>query len=142
MDDDVARLYLVQKKAIGAGLQSILLVRIPYLGIRQFMKSMPTVAANAREYLTRVGSKPPKEIDKTDAPNQTFTVDANIVAVAFSGREACIDLYHASPYVIHGLKSGGDFYAEPVARINLGTQVLLDIYDTIDRNSHLIPADE
>lgn len=139
---DMARLYLVQRKAIGAGLQSVLLVRIPFIGVRQFLSSMPTVAADARRFVSQVAAKLSGDEYKGESPQQTFTVDANVIAVAFAGREACMDLYHASPYVIHGLKSGGDFYAEPVARVNMSTQTLLGIYDTLDAQKDSIPIDD
>jgi len=53
------------------------------------------------------------------------------VGAAFADREACLDLYHASPYVIAELKKGAPFVAEPVVRVNLGSALACSIFETL-----------
>ena len=39
-----------------------------------------------------------------EEPEQTVTLFANIIGLAFAGREACLDFYHASPFSLHQVR--------------------------------------
>lgn len=140
--DDMVRIIFGQRKPVGDGVQSILLIRIPFLGARQFIRSMEQVRDQVNAYLTKFHIRVSPPLDLKESPNQTVTLDANIAAAGFTAREACLDFYHVSPYVIVGLKNGGDLYADPVVRVILSTSDLMSIYNELVANKASMPADE
>lgn len=142
IDRDMARIFFVQRKPFGDELQSILLIRVSFLGARQFLRAMEGVTREARQYLTKFHIEPSGAVDIKNAPNQTVMLDANIVAAGFSAREACMDFYHVSPQALLAIRNGADMYAEPVVRVILTTANLLSIYDNLDAAKASLPADE
>lgn len=140
--EDMVRLFFAQHRPLGEGLQSLLLVRVPFLGARQFLRAMAGIATQLKAYLEKFNIRPPTPLDIKEVPNQTVTLDANIVAAGFSAREACLDFYHVSPYVILSLSKGGDVFAEPVVRVILTTTVLASIYEVLAAKKDALPADE
>jgi hypothetical protein len=56
---------------------------------------------------------------------QTVELDANIVAVAFSGNEACFDFYEASPFSVSAVTATNTLGLIPVVRVNTRTSLAL-----------------
>jgi hypothetical protein len=140
--EDMVRIFFAQRKPVGDGLQSILLIRVAFLGARQFLRSMEPIVGQVKAYLAKFNIRVPSQLDIKEAPNQTVTLDANIVAAGFSAREGCLDFYYVSPYAILGMRGGGDMYADPVVRVFVTTSNLVAIYDTLVANKASLPADE
>ncbi len=140
--EDMVRIFFAQRKPPGDGLQSILLIRVSFLGARQFLRSMEPIVGQVKGYLAKFHIRIPPQLDIKETPNQTVTLDANIVAAGFSAREACLDFYHVSPYVILGMRSGADMYADAVVRVILTTSILMSIYDALVAEKASLPADE
>jgi hypothetical protein len=100
------------------------------------------IVERAQAHLAKYGAPDSPAADRDNLPQQTFTLDANIILSGFSGREACFDLYHTSPHVIMALIQGGEEYrAEPVARVILTTRLMLDIYEELTKKQDAIPTD-
>jgi len=144
MSDNMIRLLFGQTKAIGEGLSSLLVIHIPYRAARVFLHSMNGVAKSAREYMDRhkTGNSRLLELKDQKEPAQTATVEANIIAAAFSGREACMDFYHSSSFAMHGFGITGKFFAEPTVRVTLALPLLMAIYDWLSSHKNELPADE
>ena len=68
-------------------------------------------------------------------------MDANVVAVAFSGREACMDFYYTSPQVIAAVQKGGEFQSSPQVRVILTSRQLMAVYDELLKQKNSIPLD-
>ena len=108
-----------------------------------FVESMKGVAQTAHGYLARINNAASPAVDQKSIPDQTFTLDANIIISGFSGREACMDLYHSSPQVRVALKRGAsEFRAEPIARVTLTTQLMMDIHDELAAKVDTLPTEE
>ena len=89
-----------------------------------------------------MGDKVSPSVDKENLPDQTFTLDANILAAGLAGREACLDLYNSSPQVKVALQQGSnEFRAEPVARVQLTTRLLMDVYAELAASEKSLPLD-
>jgi hypothetical protein len=143
IDSDMVRFIFGQRKPIGPELQSILLIRLPFLAVHQFLRSMKRgMEKTIRDYHTKFKVSATSALDLKDSPNQTVTLDANIVAAGFTAREACLDFYHVSPYVVLGMQTGGEMYADPVVRVILSSSNLLAMYDTLSANKSALPLDE
>ena len=67
---------------------------------------------------------------------------ANLLVVAFSGRESVIDLYHASAFVMSQIQRGGKFAVDPVVRVFLPTGLLFSVIAQIDGFKAQFPQDE
>lgn len=140
---DVVRILFGQFKAAGPEIEHVVVLRLPFSGVRLFIHSMKRVSETATDYLKRVNNAGSPEVDKKRLPDQTFTMDANIIIAGFSGREACMDLYHSSPQVKVALKRGSnEFRAEPIARVTLTTRLMMDIHDELKAKVAELPADE
>lgn len=144
MSDNMVRLLFGQTKPIGTGLNSLLVIHIPYRAAITFRKSMSELVVGAREYMARfkVGNSTLLDLKSQTEPAQTATVESNIIIAAFSGREACMDFYHTSPFAIKGVGLTGKFFAEPTVRVTLGLPLMMAIYDWLETHKKDMPADE
>ena len=141
---DLARGFFAQYRGAGPRVEHLIVLRVPFKGARQFISSMNgELIEKARNYLERFAVPSPPPVDRENFPNQSFTLDANILIAGFAGREACLDLYHTSPYVTMELQKGSkQLRAEPVARVILTTRLLIDMYRELERNKDSMPLDE
>lgn len=140
---DVVRILFAQFKAAGPEIEHVVVLRLPFSGVRLFIHSMKRVSVAAHGYLEKVNNAPSPKVDRESLPDQTFTMDANIIIAGFSGREACMDLYHSSPQVKVALKRGSnEFRAEPIARVTLTTRLMIDIHDELAAKVAELPQDE
>lgn len=140
---DLVRILFAQYKVAGPQIEHLVVLRVPFIAVRQFLHSMAGgVAETGHRFLESVGDKTSPPVDKSSIPDQTFTLDSNIIVAGLSGREACLDLYNSSPQVKLALKMGSnEFRAEPVARVQLTTRLLMDIYDELSAKADSLPSD-
>src|SRR5712671_2572893 len=61
--EDMVRIFLAQRKVPGDGLQSILLIRVSFVGARQFLASMEPILEKLQGYLTRFHILSPSQLD-------------------------------------------------------------------------------
>lgn len=142
VDDNAVHWLLAQTKPIGQGLLSLLVINVSFLGTRQFMHAMGQIAPTSQSYLEKHNVPAKRLIDIQDTPAQTVALDANIVAAAFAGREACLDFYHASSFALHSLGQGGKLLVDPVVRVTLSAQLLMAIYIGLGELKNSMPIDE
>lgn len=140
---DLVRILFAQYKVAGPQIEHLIVLRVPFVGVRQFLQSMRgSVADTGRRFLESVNDNVSPPVDKNSIPDQTFTLDANIIVAGLSGREAILDLYNSSPQVKLALKLGSnEFRAEPVARVLLTSRLLIDIYDELSGKEDSMPSD-
>lgn len=139
---DVARILFAQANALGDKYEHLVVVKISFGGVYSFLRSMKEVAATGHDYIDKFKLSSPPAFDRQRAPSQSYALDANIIITGLHGRESVMDFYHASPHVMRALKSGGDFYAEPVVRVVLTTNLMMNIYDRLAEKKASMPADE
>jgi hypothetical protein len=141
---DVVRILFGQFRGAGPHFEHVVVVKVPYTAASNFLRSLQgEVSEVANGFLTRYKVAPAPRFDDKELPSQTFTLDANILIVGVTGREACIDLYHVSPHVFKVLQRGGrEFRGEPVARVILTTRLVMDIADFLRVNLPKRPEEE
>lgn len=140
---DFARVLFAQFKGAGPEVEHVVVMRLSFHAARLFLQSMTDVAKSAHSYLVTLKNSSSPRVDQRSIPNQTFTLDANIIVAGYSGREACMDLYYSSPQVKVALRRGGnELRAEPVARVLLTTRLLIDIHDELKSKMATLPKDE
>lgn len=142
--DNMVRLLFGQTKPIGEGLSSLLVIHIPFRGALTFINSMNGVGTTGRTYMKEHNIKDAEllELKNQKEPTQIATVEANIIAAAVAGREACMDFYHSSSFAMHGFGISGKFFAEPIVRVTLTLPLLMAIYDWFVRHKGDMPGDE
>lgn len=143
MSDNMVRLLFGQTKPIGKGLSSMLVIHIPYRAARTFINSMKILVDTARAYMEqyKVESSSLLELKNQEEPAQTATVEANIIIGAFSGREACMDFYHASPFAMGSAGNSGKLHADPTVRVTLGLPLMMAVFDWLESHKNELPVD-
>lgn len=141
---DMLRILFGQTKAIGKGLSSLLIIHVSFRAARAFLHSASGVVKNASDHLAKYNVEKASllELEGQTEPTQTATVEANVIAAAFAGREACIDFYHASSFALHGFGITGKFYADPTVRVTLAVPLFIAIYEWLLSHKNELPADE
>lgn len=127
-DGDGVRLLFGQRKSVGGGLRSMLVIHMGYEGVTHFVASL-TEIQNSTMGLT---AQAPKVVAKPLAtfpaePDQTVALAANMIAMAQSGTEACLDFYYASAFAMASMVNGGKLAVDPVVRVTLSAAYTLGI---------------
>ncbi len=123
------RLLLGQRKVTDPGvLRSLLVVHMVRDTIRQLVISAngmnhPTIS----EIIARTGAEPEEAFKVSEEPAQTVAVTANMAAIALSGEEAVIDLYHASAFSVSAAQHAKKIAVEPVVRIDLSLSIFVGL---------------
>jgi hypothetical protein len=135
--------YLVfgQRKLVGRGLRTMVVLTMSSLGVLNFLKACEGIPS---EVLNKFVS--PNLMLKTDEleeePSQVVDLAANIIVAGFSGREACFDFYFVSPYVLGQLAQGGKFAVDPVVRVILQSGLASAIVKSLQAFKDQFPNDE
>ena len=138
--NDMVNIIFGQTK-VGGGFRSLLIINMSASAVHQFLRSLADILPTIREYAKRISLA---KVDLTEVgqePNQTVALTANLVAASQSGREACLDFYYSSPWVMMQVKKGGEFAAEPIVRITLTTGLLLAISTKLESVGAELPRD-
>jgi hypothetical protein len=135
--------YLVfgQRKLVGRGLRTMVVLTMSSLGVLNFLKACEGIPS---EVLNKFVS--PNLVLKPDdfeeEPSQVVDLAANLIVAGFSGREACFDFYFVSPYVLGQLAQGGKFAVDPVVRVILQSGLASAIVKSLQAFKEQFPNDE
>ena len=122
-----------QHKLGKKGYRSLLILEMSSTYARQFINASKEMGASVAKYLEQFAVQKVEIVKITeDVPGQTVTMGANIAAAGFTGRDACMDFYYASPFAVQIASRGGEFSAEPVVRVNMTTALMFAIYKKLE----------
>ncbi len=76
-----------------------------------------------------------------EEPEQTASLIANMCAVAISGRETCMDFYHANAFAHATVQETKQMYLEPVVRVNTRTSLVLSLVEFLQEVRGKFPSD-
>ena len=145
--EDGTLALLFGQKSIGAAnshLRTLVVISVSSLGALMFLRSVASIKPQLDSLRDKPGyapvSLPP--IDAEPAAPQTVALAANLMVVAFSGRESVIDFYHASAFVMSQIQKGGKFAVDPVVRVFLPTSLLFSVIAKIEGFTPDFPQDE
>jgi hypothetical protein len=122
-------------------LRTIIEIAVSSVGALMFLKSLEPIREQLKVLDRQAGSIDGDVAQEVPA-TQTATLAANLIVIAFSGREAVMDFYHASPYVLSQLKNNGKFAVDPVVRVILPSKLLLAIISKIEGLRKEFPKEE
>ena len=139
-EGDVLRIVLGQKQLLGSKLRSAVVVFLSAHATVNFLRSChATFLPTLREY-TAKHQISDALIEIKDEPELATFVTANIILAAFSGREACLDFYDSSPFVIGIVQRGGKMALDPILRVDLGSGLLVALLDRIESLQSSFPT--
>lgn len=141
-ENDLVRLMFAQRRRSSADLRSLVIVVMTPLATVHFLESIksmksPTLSEIAEKYKFA----PEKLADIKQEPDQTIELVANIVAAAFSGREACLDFYHASSFAFVAVKTTNRLALEPIVRVDMRTSLFNLIVQRLRELQSDFPSD-
>jgi hypothetical protein len=139
--DDLVRLQFGQLTPSGSGLASILVIKVSFSGVRNFLKSMASVVTVLEPLLNRLGVAKQDATALKGTAEQAVTVDANIIAAGFAGRDACMDYYYASAFAVAAIPHTSNLHIDPVVRITLASSLMLAVYERLDAAKDRIPEE-
>ena len=130
---NTVRILLGQRKVVGDGLRSLLVLHMPGDDIVRFVDSLNPMmerSSGARSQLPSWTLKQPL----LEEPAQTVALSATIALAGFSGSLGCLDFYQASPFSIHRVREGASKLGlDPVVRVSLPTAALFALLDEMIR---------
>lgn len=132
-----------QSKLGGSGYRSLLIIEMSSTYVHQFLKSSEDLVKGIVKFSAQHNVRMAKLCEiKEDVPGQTIPFVANIATAGFTGRDACMDFYYASPFSVQIAGMGGEFAAEPVVRVNLPTALMGAVYEQLDLLKDSLPREE
>jgi hypothetical protein len=130
-----------EKMGIGDGLRSLLVVHFVTRGASQFIDSMAQMSAPSFEELLNASPVQARELyELTEEPSQTLAFSANLLSVAISGREACLDFYNASPFSMAKMQSSSKLSVEPVVRVDISLGLLAALHKKLGELKNSFPV--
>jgi hypothetical protein len=141
-EGDRLTLIFGQTKLGGGGYRSLLLLELSSTYARQFIQASAAMLKTAIQYAEKHGVPRAKLAEiREDVPGQTVPFAANIATAGFTGRDACMDYYYASPFSVQIAGQGGEFQADPVVRVNLPTGLMIAIYERLFELKNSLPRE-
>lgn len=124
-------------------LRSLVLVEMITPAVHQLLESSKAMLVSAWKFVAKneLARTSLAEINE-DVPGQTVPFIANICTAGFTGRDACMDFYFASPFAAQIAGGGGDFQAEPLVRVSMPTMLMLAIYERLKELEPSLPRDK
>jgi hypothetical protein len=139
--DDFVLLAFGQRRLVGSGCRSLVVLSMSAEAIRSFLKTCDGFLERVAAFLERNGLARSPLLDLTEEPPQTVHLAANVVAVAQAGRESCLDLYHVSPWSIRSVSTRNQLVIDPIVRIDMPTALLVPVVEQLVRLEHELPPE-
>lgn len=140
--NDTLKLLFGQTKLDG-GLRSLLIIYFAAERLETFLEAINTMPKpSLAEIIGRLQLQAITLEQISREPEQTTSLVANIVGVGVSGREACLDFYHMSPFSILKIPSTHKVALDPVVRIHVPTALFAALIDRLKQIKQQLPTGE
>lgn len=141
--EDHVQIIFGQFKVGGRDLRSMVVIKMSFDAVRAFLNSCVQFTPSLRAAVEHGGVHvPPCLVAPREEPSQAVVLAANLIAAAFSGREAALDLYNSSPFAVRALRKDGTQLAlDPVLRIDLSIGALMSMMEQLGVVGSDLPPD-
>ena len=142
--NETVKVMFGQKKMSPSGmLRSLVVVHMSPRAVRQFLTSVKQMQKpSLSELMQKIGLERENiAADLGEEPDQTVAFAANIVAVAISGREACLDFYHASSFAMANAINSKKLPIDAVVRVDLRTGLFGGLIDEMKKFESKFPRE-
>jgi hypothetical protein len=142
--DFTVRIMFAQPRLGGGGLRSMVLLALTPRSVHQFVESIENMGKPTLDEICSGERIDPEKLTAFPAeePAQTAEFFANLVASAFTGREATLDFYHASAFAISNLKTTNKLYVQPIVRVNARTALVVSLLRRLQELRAELPSVE
>ena len=137
-----------QQRVDGAALRNLLVVKMPPDAVNAYLSSLTVVddaktgvvtaellAERLNIHIEDVPAELPQE------PEETVEFNANLIVIAISGREGCLDFYYASPFSKAAMVKTNKLAVDPVVRIAIPTAILVGMNRRLQTEISRMPDD-
>jgi hypothetical protein len=131
---DAVQVIFGQTKVAVSHLQSMVVIKMSFDATRSLLGTFADFSPRLRTFVetNSVHKSDTLQIPEEE-PSQTVVMSANIAAIAYVGREGCIDFYHASPFAFRALgPDGTQLPIDPVVRVEVATGSLLSMVEQLE----------
>lgn len=122
-DSDMVQLIFGQRTLGNHKLRSLVVIHMPGAAILGMLRGAEELLTAIDTFIAKFNVQEVILTDIGEEPSQTVALQASIAVASFSGRDACIDFYYSSPFVIWQVTKGGRFAVEPIVRVMLPTNL-------------------
>lgn len=136
---NLVQLLFAQSLPVGAGYLSMLVINMSLEAVQQFVHSVTDDFY--AEYSRNSTSYPPGSLtDFLSNANQTVILPGSMVIAGYTGTDACMDFYHASPFSVQQVATIKKLSVEPVVRVHLPSPLMFAMLSALKRVSENLPA--
>ena len=139
---ETVKLLFGQKKISSPDLRSLLVIHMSPMAARRLVESVTKLDASILKLAQgiKLGAEPLDKI--SNEPEQTVAFVSNMVAVALSGREACMDFYHVSSFSMANAANSKKMGLEPVVRLDIRSTMLIALIEELKRIESNFPPED
>jgi hypothetical protein len=124
---------------LGGDLRSLLAVNMSFDAMHQLVESFEIFRKSAED-VKKQGLQTGHLTEITEEPAQTVAMTATMAYVGFSGEDACMDFYYASPFSLQKASALSKLAVDPVVRVNLATSLFLAMWDSLSKLKESMPS--
>ncbi len=141
--DETVKLFFGQKKLGSSELRSLLIINFPPDKVQQFLSSVDVMQQPSLDEIIKVTGLSEGTLEEINSePGQTTSLVSNVLGVGVSGREACLDFYHISPFSIVKIPSTHKVAIDPVVRVHLRTSIFAALVKRLRKLNESVPKEE
>jgi hypothetical protein len=143
--NETVKLLFGQQKVSSSELRALLIIQMSPTAARQLIEAIGKMKPPLSEVFQKHGFVKEELADITEEPDQTVALAASMVAIAFTGRDACMDFYHISSFsmarVAASKAKNKQIGVEPVVRLDIRTSVVAALYEKLCNLQSRFPED-
>ena len=139
-DSNDVKLIFAQKTLDRKALDSALVIRMNPLAALQMLQSIEEMKSPGLDEIAKamgITAAPKEEL--VQQPSQMANVVANLVSIAVSGYETCMDFYHASAFAMRNLAQVNTLAVEPIVRVDIQTAIFISMVGSLREVSKDFP---
>ena len=136
------RLIFAQRTLDRGGLDSALIVRMNPIAGHQLLRSINDMQRPGLDGIAEAMGIQATPLAKiSQQPSQMANVVANLVAIAVSGFETCMDFYHASAFAMRNVTDSDTLAVEPIVRVDVQTAVFVSMVQELRALESVMPPE-
>ncbi len=135
-------IMLAQPKLDG-GFRNLVLIAMTPSSVAQFLLSVDEMSNPSLKEIAEQIKIEPEPISQfpTTEPEQTATLPANMIAVAISGHDTCMDFYNANAFSQIKVRTSNQINLEPMVRVTLTTALFMALITVLRQLAESFPPD-
>lgn len=130
--NSVIKLLFAQEKIGPQALRNMIIVNITPRSVTELLKKIDDVKDISFAELAALSNIEAEALPQIEVePAETASLNANLILVAASGTESCIDFFHSSAFSIAFAQQTSRLGIDPVVRVNIRTSLLMGLIEEL-----------